>query len=70
MSDGMSIVGLNGFDCEMASGSVPAAIRLLRIEEIIRKDDTVVGILTGKQKDPALAIEYHMNKNMFSKPPL
>ena len=70
MSDGMSIVGLNGFDCEMASGSVPAAIRLLRIEEIIRKDDTVVGILTGKQKDPALAIDYHMNKNMFSKPPL
>ena len=23
MSDGMAIVGLNGFDCEMASGAVP-----------------------------------------------
>ena len=23
MADGMSIVGLNGFDCEMASGAVP-----------------------------------------------
>jgi len=70
MSDGMSIVGLNGFDCEMASGSVPAAIRMLRMEEIISKDDTVVGILTGKQKDPSLAIDYHINNNMFSKPPL
>src|SRR6185503_5091093 len=26
MMDGMTIVGLNGFDCEMASGSVPAGI--------------------------------------------
>ena len=54
MSDGMSIVGLNGFDCEMASGSVPAGIRKLRKEETIKKDDMVVGILTGRQKDPKL----------------
>ena len=26
MSDGMSIVGLNGFDCEMASGAVAAGV--------------------------------------------
>ncbi len=70
MSDGMSIVGLNGFDCEMASGSVPAAIRMLRTQEIISKDDTVVGILTGKQKDSGLVVDYHMSNNMFSKPPL
>jgi threonine synthase len=70
MSDGMSIVGLNGFDCEMASGSVPAGVRKLRKEEAIKKDDVVVGILTGRQKDPALAVEYHMNDyNMFARPP-
>jgi threonine synthase len=30
----------------------------------------VVGILTGRQKDPALAVEYHINaSNMFARPP-
>jgi threonine synthase len=71
MSDGMALVGLNGFDCEMASGAVPAGIRKLRQQEIIKKDDTVVGILTGKQKDPKLSIDYHLNhNNTFSKPPV
>jgi threonine synthase len=70
MSDGMSIVGLNGFDCEMASGAVPAGVRKLRNQGIIKKDDIVVGILTGRQKDPALSVEYHMNEsNMFARPP-
>lgn len=70
MSDGMSIVGLNGFDCEMASGAVPAGVRKLRSEELMEKDDVVVGILTGRQKDPALAVEYHINvDNMFARPP-
>lgn len=70
MSDGMSIVGLNGFDCEMASGAVPAGIRKLRQEGIIKRDDVVVGILTGRQKDPGLAVEYHLNAdNMFARPP-
>jgi threonine synthase len=71
MSDGMALVGLNGFDCEMASGAVPAGIRKLRQQEIIKKDDIVVGILTGKQKDPKLSIDYHLNQNnAFSKPPV
>ena len=70
MSDGMSIVGLNGFDCEMASGAVPAGIRQLRKQGTIKRDDVVVGILTGRQKDPGLAVEYHMNAgNMFARPP-
>jgi threonine synthase len=70
MSDGMSIVGLNGFDCEMASGAVPAGVRKLRREGLIKMDDVVVGILTGRQKDPALAVEYHTNvDNMFARPP-
>ena len=70
MSDGMSIVGLNGFDCEMASGAVPAGVRKLRREGLIKKDDVVVGILTGRQKDPGLAVEYHINvENIFARPP-
>jgi threonine synthase len=71
MSDGMAVVGLNGFDCEMASGAVPAGIKKLRKKEIIKKDDIVIGILTGKQKDPTLSIEYHLNSdNRFSRPPV
>jgi threonine synthase len=71
MSDGMALVGLNGFDCEMASGAVTAGIRKLRKKEIMKKDDVVVGILTGKQKDPKLSIDYHLNQsNTFSKPPV
>jgi threonine synthase len=71
MTDGMAVVGLNGFDCEMASGAVPAAVRKLRHEETIKKDDMVVGILTGRQKDPSLAVQYHVNPdNTFARPPL
>jgi len=70
MMDGMSVVGLNGFDCELASGAVPAGIRKLREQEIIKEDDVVLGILTGRQKDPSISMEYHMNtKNRFSNPP-
>lgn len=70
MLDGMSIVGLNGFDCEMASGASVAGIKKLVEQEIIKKDDTVVGILTGRQKDAMLPVEYHNNaKNRFAKPP-
>lgn len=70
MLDGMSIVGLNGFDCEMASGATPAGIKKLVEKEIIKKDDVVVGILTGRQKDPNLPVEYHNNpSNRFAIPP-
>ncbi len=70
MLDGMSVVGLNGFDCEMASGAVPAGIRRLIGEEVIKKDDTVVGILTGRQKDAMLPVEYHNDPaNRFARPP-
>lgn len=70
MLDGMAVVGLNGFDCEMASGSVPAGIKKLVNEEIIKKDDVVVGILTGRQKDAMLPVDYHNNpENRFARPP-
>lgn len=71
MSHGMAVVGLNGFDCEMASGAVPAGIKALREEEVIKSDDIAVGVLTGRQKDPALAVEYHSDpKNVFARPPI
>jgi threonine synthase len=71
MSHGMAVVGLNGFDCEMASGAVPAGIKILREQEVIKSDDIAVGVLTGRQKDPALAVEYHSDpKNVFARPPI
>lgn len=70
MYDGMSVVGLNGFDCELASGAVPAGIKKLRGQGIIAKDDVVVGILTGRQKDPYIPVKYHTNaSSRFAKPP-
>ncbi|PIN82255.1 MAG: threonine synthase [Nitrosopumilales archaeon CG11_big_fil_rev_8_21_14_0_20_33_24] len=70
MLDGMAVVGLNGFDCEMASGASVVGIKKLISEEIIKKDDVVVGILTGRQKDAMLPVEYHNNpKNKFAIPP-
>ncbi len=70
MMDGMSVVGINGFDCEMASGSVPSGIKKLIKNEIIKKDDVVVGVLTGRQKDPSMVIKYHADKsNRFAIPP-
>ncbi len=70
MLDGMAVVGLNGFDCEMASGAVPAGIKKLIEEGTIKKDDVVVGILTGRQKDAMLPVDYHNNpSNRFARPP-
>jgi len=70
MLDGMSVVGLNGFDCEMASGASVVGIKKLINEGIMKKDDVIVGILTGRQKDAMLPVEYHNNpKNKFAKPP-
>jgi len=70
MLDGMSVVGLNGFDCEMASGASVVGIKKLINEGVIQKDDIVVGILTGRQKDAMLPVEYHQNpRNRFARPP-
>ncbi len=70
MADGMSVVGLNGFDCELASGAVPSGVRVLRRDGVIKPDETVVGILTGRQKDASLPVEYHTNQsNRYARPP-
>jgi len=53
----------------MASGAAVAGIKKLRDKEIIKKDDKVVGILTGRQKEPLLPIDYHNNPgNKFARP--
>jgi threonine synthase len=70
MYDGMAIVGKNGFDCELASGAVPAAIRNLIREGEIKNDDKVVGVLTGRLKDPEMIVRYHTDpNNRFANPP-
>ncbi len=70
MLDGMSVVGLNGFDCEMASGATVVGIKKLINEGTIKKDDVVVGILTGRQKDAMIPVDYHRNsENKFAIPP-
>ena len=70
MLDGMSVVGLNGFDCEMASGASVVGVKKLISEGIIKKDDVVIGILTGRQKDAMLPVDYHNNpNNRFAIPP-
>jgi threonine synthase len=70
MLDGMSVVGLNGFDCEMASGATVAGIKKLLEQEIIKKDEKIIGILTGRQKESMLPIEYHNDSsNRFAIPP-
>ena len=46
------------------------AVKKLRQKEVIKKDDVVVGILTGRQKDPQLIVDYHLNSNnRFANPP-
>ena len=70
MENGVAIVGSNGFDCEQASAACVAAIKNLVKEEIIKKDDKVVGILTGRLKDPQMIVDYRSNpNNRFANPP-
>ena len=70
MENGVAIVGSNGFDCEQASAACVGAIKQLVKNEIIRKDDKVVGILTGRLKDAQMIVSYRSNsKNQFANPP-
>ncbi len=55
-----ALVGRHGFGCEPASGASVAGAALLRREGVIRKDDTVVCVLTGHVlKDPDVTVRYH-----------
>ena len=45
-------------------------IKKLRDDDIIKKDDKIVGVLSGRQKEPMLPIEYHNDpNNRFAIPP-
>jgi threonine synthase len=68
----MAMVSRNGFGCEPASAATVAGIKKLVEQEIIEKDETVVGILTGHMlKDFNLIEDYHFNpKNKFANTPL
>ncbi len=70
--DAQAVVSKNGFGCEPASAATVAGIKKLREQEVIAKDETVVGILTGDiLKDPDAIIEYHSNqKNKFANTPI
>ena len=52
-------------------GSFSMIETLLTLYEIImKKDDKIVGILTGRQKEPLLPINYHNEPtNQFARPP-
>src|SRR3989338_3329725 len=64
MLDAKAVVGKNGFGCEPASAATVAGIKKLVKKGIIKKGETIVGILTGHQlKDQVATIEYHTNKN-------
>jgi threonine synthase len=70
MEDGVAVVGSNGFDCEQASAACVAAIKNLVRDEVIAQDDTVVGILTGRLKDPQMIVDYRRNpRKRFANPP-
>lgn len=70
MLDGMAIAGQNGFDIEPASAATIAGIKQLREEQTIAKDDVVLGILTGRNKDPQMIVDYHIKaQGRYSRPP-
>ncbi len=70
MENGVAIVGDNGFDCELASAACVAAIKDLVKAEIIKKDEKVVGILTGRLKDTQMIVNYRSNpNNQLANPP-
>jgi threonine synthase len=72
MLDARAIVGRNGFGCELASAATIAGIKKLVEKDVIAKDDSTVGILTGHMlKDPDTIIQYHYNPhNTFANSPI
>ena len=62
--DAMAIVSKNGFGCEPASAATVAGAKKLICQNIIKKDDIVVGIATGHiLKDITAIVDYHFNQN-------
>lgn len=65
--DAKAVIDSVGIGCEPASAATVAGIKKLVRKKIIKKDETVCGILTGSiLKDPETIISYHKGKNKFS----
>ena len=60
IADAKAVIGHSGIGCEPASAATLAGIRKLVASNVIRKQDQVVGVLTGNLlKDPNYVLAYH-----------
>ena len=60
IADAKAVIGRAGIGCEPASAATLAGIRKLVASHIIRREDHVVGVLTGNVlKDPDYIYRYH-----------
>ena len=60
IADAKAVIGYSGIGCEPASAATLAGVRKLVASNVIRKQDRVVGVLTGNLlKDPNYVLDYH-----------
>ncbi|HXZ14081.1 MAG TPA: threonine synthase [Candidatus Sulfotelmatobacter sp.] len=60
IADAKAIIGRDGIGCEPASATTVAGIKKLVAAGVIRRDESVVGVLTGHVlKDPDYVSHYH-----------
>ncbi|MBI3896468.1 MAG: threonine synthase [Acidobacteria bacterium] len=60
IADAKAVIGQSGIGCEPASAATLAGIRKLAANNVIRKSDRVIAVLTGSLlKDPAYTLAYH-----------
>jgi len=63
IADAKAMIGRDGIGCEPASATTVAGIRKLVKEKVIKKDESVVAVLTGHLlKDTDYVIKYHEGK--------
>lgn len=63
IADAKAMIGRDGIGCEPASATTVAGIRRLVSDGIIKKDESVVAVLTGHLlKDTDYVIKYHEHK--------
>jgi threonine synthase len=72
--DAKAVVDASGVGCEPASAASVAGARSLAARGIIKRDDSVVAVLTGHiLKDPGILLQYHRDTDpapTFANPPL
>ena len=60
IADAKAVIGRSGIGCEPASAATLAGVRKLVGKGLIKRDATVVGVLTGNVlKDPDYIYRYH-----------